>query len=109
MQSEKQVLIGAGIALSLLLGVLFGMPGLVAGIILSITTSSVYCVLKQFGIESLFSFAFSIPAGIIILSSVSYLLGFLIGIRMAAIVTLILMLAISTGSHQIIKRIYRKP
>ncbi len=88
MKQEHIVLGAISAAFTLLLMLLFGFTGTAIAIVLIISTASAYKILEHFEIEHDYSLALSIPLGIISISSLSYGLGFIIGLKNALFASL---------------------
>ena len=83
MDKNLAVLAGGSTLITVLLGILFGISGVFAGVIIVISTASMATILVKLGFEDDFSIVFGLPASILFHSSLSYGLGFFIGIRIA--------------------------
>lgn len=97
MNSETIALAAVAVAVIGELMLLFGSAGTAVGVVLAVAAGSAYFALVRFPVEHDAALALSIPLAIIALSTLSYGIGFLIGLKAALFTSLGLLLLCSYG------------
>jgi len=112
---DKNIAVYAGgsVAIVGLLEILFGISGVLAGIVIVISTVSMAAILIKVGFEEDFSIVLGFPASILFNSSLSYGLGFFIGLRNAFFLSVIILIVIAAimwlRSSTSIKKHHKSP
>ncbi len=95
MDNDKIVIVIGGTSVIALLGVLFGLSGILAGIVLCISTACAKIIFVKFGFEEDFSIINGFPIAILFISSLSFGLGLLFGLRNAFYISLVILITIT--------------